>query len=717
MIEKSPSVQELSCLREGLNHADFWVQVKQAQKFTKRYPRNFEGWEVLGLLLEGTGEFSKAIDPLTKALQLRPESFDVASHLAMIFQQLNDPKSAEKLYRRALKIKKDSFECRVNLGVILRRSGRVDEAVREFENALYFNPTCSEAYNNLGRALADLGHLKEAEESYRSALEINPDYPDAANNLANLLVDLGRLEEAKEGYLKALDRHPTFALAHSNFALLLTIFGQRHEAIHHYRKATSLDLALEDAWLGLGVLLMDEGLIDEAERALDQALKLAPHRLDMRSAVGALLMNKRRFFEAEAYILETLSQHGDSALVWAQLGECLKGLVRLDESEAAFNKALQCDPNNGPALIGLANAMEAWGDFDTARSLAHRASEQDDLKVEAVALMSRLSRWDQEDATFEGAVIRLLESPQTAPKERATLLYSMGKYFDDVSDYKEAQDYFIKANQLSRSLYPRYDGVLLSAHIDGLITRFDEASRGPLGRYQQLSQKPVAIIGMPRCGSSLLEQMLSSHPDAAGVGEIGFFHASYLNRFGDRIFNLKDSDREALAATYLERLGQEAGQALRVVDKTLMNFMFAGLIHQIFPEAKIIHLKRHPIDTCLSIFCLNLPQFDYSMDLEDLAHAFGQYRRLMDFWRRSLPPHVLLEVSYEDLIDAPEATLRGVLDFIDLPWDPACLHFSETKRRVGTASNFQVRQGLNRSGLGRYKNYPELLEPLLHLLD
>ena len=222
---------------------------------------------------------------------------------------------------------------------------------------------------------------------------------------------------------------------------------------------------------------------------------------------------------------------------------------------------------------------------------------------------------------------------------------------------------------------------------------------------------------MPRCGSSLLEQMLSSHPDAAGVGEIGFFHASYLNRFGDRIFNLKDSDREALAATYLERLGQEAGQALRVVDKTLMNFMFAGLIHQIIPEAKIIHLKRHPIDTCLSIFCLNLPQFDYSMDLEDLAHAFGQYQRLMDFWRRSLPPHVLLEVSYEDLIDAPEATLRAVLDFIDLPWDPACLHFSETKRRVGTASNFQVRQGLNRSGLGRYKNYPELLEPLLHVLD
>ena len=346
-----------------------------------------------------------------------------------------------------------------------------------------------------------------------------------------------------------------------------------------------------------------------------------------------------------------------------------------------------------------------------------RSLEQDDLKVEAVALMSRLSRWDQEDATFEGAVIRLLESPQTSPKERATLLYSMGKYFDDVSDYKEAQDYFIKANQLSRSLYPRYDGALLSAHIDGLITGFDEASRGPLGRYQQLSQKPVAIIGMPRCGSSLLEQMLSSHPDAAGVGEIGFFHASYLNRFGDRNFNLKDSDREALAATYLERLGQEAGQALRVVDKTLMNFMFAGLIHQIIPEAKIIHLKRHPIDTCLSIFCLNLPQFDYSMDLEDLAHAFGQYQRLMDFWRRSLPPHVLLEVSYEDLIDAPEATLRAVLDFIDLPWDPACLHFSETKRRVGTASNFQVRQGLNRSGLGRYKNYPELLEPLLHVLD
>jgi tetratricopeptide (TPR) repeat protein len=428
-------------------------------------------------------------------------------------------------------------------------------------------------------------------------------------------------------------------------------------------------------------------------------------------------MNKRSFFDAEVFILETLSQHGDSALVWTQLGECLRELVRLEESEAAFNKALHCDPNYGPALIGLAGAMEAWGDFDAARSLAVRASEQDDLKADAIALMSRLSRWDQEDRAFEGTLIRLLESTQISPKERARVLYSMGKYFNDLADYKEAQDYFIKANQLSRSLYPPYDGAHLTAYNDGLIKLFDEARSGPLGDYQHRSQKPVVIIGMPRCGSSLLEQILSSHPDAAGVGEIGFFHSLYSNRYGDRIFNLKDSDREALATGYLERLGQGTGQALRVVDKTLSNFMFAGLIHQILPEAKIIHLRRHPIDTCLSIFCLNLPQFDYSMDLEDLADAYGEYRRLMDLWRRSLPTDALLEVLYEDLIDAPEETLRVVLDFIDLPWDPACLHFSETKRRVGTSSNFQVRQGLNRSGLGRYKNYPELLKPLLHLLD
>ncbi|NBT45740.1 MAG: sulfotransferase family protein [Gammaproteobacteria bacterium] len=717
MIEKSPSAQELSGLREGLNHSDFWVQVKQAQKFTKRYPRNFEGWAALGFLWEGCGQFSKAIDPLTKALQLKPERFDVASHLAMIFQQLNDPKRAEKLYRQALKIKKDSFECLVNLGVILRRSGRIDEAVREFERALYFNPACSEALNNLGRALADLGHLKEAEEAYRSALEINPDFADAANNLANLLVDRGLLQEARACYLAALDRHPTFALAHSNFALLLRTLGQREEAIQSYRKATSLDSTLEDAWLGLGILLLDEGSIDQAEHALNQGLKRAPHRLDLRCAVGALLMSKRRFFDAEVFILETLSHHGDSAIVLTQLGECLKELVRLEESEAAFHKALHCDPNYGPALIGLAGAMETWGDFDAAKSLAVSASKQGDLKPEAIALMSRLSKWDQEDRAFEGTMIRALESPHTSPKERAILLYSMGKYFNDIANYKEAQDYFIKANQLSRSLYPPYDGALLKAFNDGLIDLFDEARSGPLGDYQHRSQKPVVIIGMPRCGSSLLEQMLSSHPDAAGVGEIGFFHSHYSSGYGDRIFNLKDSDREALAAAYLERLGQGAGQVLRVVDKTLSNFMFAGLIHQIFPEAKIIHLKRHPIDTCLSIFCHNLPQFDYSMDLEDLAHAYGEYRRLMDVWRRSLSPNVLLDVSYEGLVDAPEETLRGVLDFIDLPWNPACLHFSETKRRVGTSSNFQVRQGLNRSGIGRHKNYPELLKPLLQLLD
>jgi tetratricopeptide (TPR) repeat protein len=361
--------------------------------------------------------------------------------------------------------------------------------------------------------------------------------------------------------------------------------------------------------------------------------------------------------------------------------------------------------------------MEDWGDFGAARSLALKASEKDASKAQVMAILSRVSRWSQNDAQFEAEAIDLLEAPRTSPKERAILLYSMGKYFNDLTDYTEAKKYFIEANRLSQSLYPRYQHSLFSAEIDGLMRAFENSGMGPSEYDQNLSQKPVAIIGMPRCGSSLLEQMLSSHPDLSGVGEIGFFEAMRSARYGHRIFDLPDSDRALLGETYLDQLSLKDGKALRVVDKSLGNFIYAGMIHQILPEAKIIHLKRHPIDTCLSIFCLDLHQVNYSMDLECLAHAYGEYRRLMDFWRHALPKNVLLEVSYEDLVDDPEETLRGVLDFIDLPWDPACLDYSETKRRVGTASNWQVRQGLNRSGIDRWKNYPDLVGPLLHLLD
>jgi hypothetical protein len=300
--------------------------------------------------------------------------------------------------------------------------------------------------------------------------------------------------------------------------------------------------------------------------------------------------------------------------------------------------------------------------------------------------------------------------------EETHLRYALGKYFDDLGEWDEAFASYQAANELTKRYAAPYDRERLAALVDRIMSVCDAAfvRDPPAGACD--SERPVFIIGMPRSGTSLTEQILASHPQVFGAGEVRFWDEGFGALTSSSGGGGTAAALGSLARDYLERVGAQAGSASRVTDKMPANFLYAGLIHAALPRGRIIHMQRHPLDTCLSIYFQNFFNVSpYANDLENIAHYYGQYLRVMAHWRRTLPAGVLLEVPYEALVADPAAWTRRMLEFAGLPWDRRCLDFHDTDRVVITASKWQVRQRITGRSVGRWRNYAEHLAPLRHL--
>ena len=284
--------------------------------------------------------------------------------------------------------------------------------------------------------------------------------------------------------------------------------------------------------------------------------------------------------------------------------------------------------------------------------------------------------------------------------------------------YDAAFTEYRQANELSKRYGVRYDRASRTARVSRIIGTFDPARLHRLQAFGQSTERPVFIVGMPRSGTSLCEQILASHAQVRGAGELSFWQTA-LNAFEAAGFGSQTAAGliPGMAAEYLQRLAAVSADAGRVVDKGF-HFTALGLIHAALPQARFIHVRRHPIDTCLSIYFQYLShQHPYANDLDDLLHYYGEYLRLTAHWRAVLPASAYLEVPYEALIADPERWSRRMLEFLGLPWDPKVLDFHQTDRVVITLSKWQVRQKLNSSSAGRWHNYEKYVGPLLPLVE
>jgi tetratricopeptide (TPR) repeat protein len=572
-------------------------------------------------------------------------------------------------------------------------------------------------------ALVDRGRSSEAEPRARALLAL---HPDAGMLWKILSVALMRQDkDALAALRRTVQLMPADAEAHGNLGLALHDRGQWAEALPSLLHSlgvqpgdAQVSAAAANVLNHLGNERRDAGQLREAVAHYRRAIELDPARAESHCNLGNALLDARRIDEAAASCMEAVALDPSSALARVSLATVFRLQARAGEAEAGCRTALSLDPGYVEALSLLGELLADQGRFSEAEQLFQRALALDpDFPFAYCSIAAHRKMTGADTAWLDGA--RSLLAKQPPLRHAINLHYALGKYFDDVERYDQAFSHFRQAHELTGSYGSRYDAQKLTRRIDRLISIFDEpflsASRG----RGSSSTLPVFVLGMPRSGTSLAEQILASHPAVFGAGELVFWDAvSQAQEAQGLAADAVEARLPGIAADYLERLKPLSGGAARVIDKMPVNFLSAGLIHAALPEARIIHMRRHPLDTCLSIYFQNFFNMGaYANQLDHLADYYRQYQRITDHWRSVLPPTRLLEVPYEGLVEDTEGWTRRMLDFIGLPWDPRCLRSHEADRIVITASRWQVRQKIHGQSVGRWRNYQRHLGPLRRLVD
>jgi tetratricopeptide (TPR) repeat protein len=402
----------------------------------------------------------------------------------------------------------------------------------------------------------------------------------------------------------------------------------------------------------------------------------------------------------------------------AGLGGALARLGRLGEARALFEKALRIAPRNVDALIGLGQIAGSEGKFAEAEELFKRALQVDPKIPAAWAGLVSLRKMSPADSAWLKGAEETAASP-LPPVHETSIHYAIGKYYDDTGDYTRAFKSYRRANELQKLIAEPYNGESHTRFVDDLIRIYTREALAPPYTGASDSAVPVLVVGMARSGTTLVEQIIASHPACKSAGEIDFWNGA-LRKHANAVRTepLGEPLKRKLAAAYLRVLEERAGEAPRIVDKTPQNSDFLGLIHTIFPKARMIYLQRDPIDTCLSCYFQQFSAvLNYTMDLSDLAHYYREHARLVKYWRSVLPPETLLFVPYAELIADQEKWTRIIIDFLGLEWDPRCLQFHETGRAILTASFWQARQKIYSHSVGRWRKYEKFIGPLLGLRE
>jgi tetratricopeptide (TPR) repeat protein len=492
-------------------------------------------------------------------------------------------------------------------------------------------------------------------------------------------------EQAAGCYQELLDADPRHAVARNNLGAALSQLGRYQQAEQQFRRAVGIRASDPDAQGNLGVLLQLTGRIAESEMPLRRALKLKPSHLDARASLG---------------------------VTYSLLG-------RTREARDCFQKTLTAAPRHLIALIGTGQLAAYEGRSAEAEDFYRRALEVDPKAATAWAGLVALRRMTPADeAWLKGA--ETAAAGGLTPADEASLRFAMGKYYDDIGDFARAFRSYQRGNELHKLRAAPYDRSAHRAFVDDLVRVYSrEALHASSRASGSDSSRPVLVTGMMRSGTSLVEQIIASHPAARGAGELGYWaaavskHESALRHEPPR-----EALKRQLADGYLRMLAGRFPDAQRVVDKNTVNSDYLGIIHDALPHARLIYLRRDPIDTCLSCYFQQFSSaVNFTMDLSDLAHYYREHRRLVAHWRGVLPADALLEVPYEQLVADPETWTRRIVEFIGLPWDERCLDFHKTQRTVTTASTWQVRQKVYKSSVGRSRNYQKFIGPLLELED
>jgi tetratricopeptide (TPR) repeat protein len=674
---------------------------------------------LLGVLQHQKGAHGQAVDLISKAIALRPSVPAFHANLAEAYRALGQLNRAVGCCRMAIRLWQDYPEAHCNLGMALMGLGQLDQAAEAFHKALRLRPGFAAAHNSLGTLLRDRGQFEDALQHFRLAVEADPNFAIARSNLGQVLLDRGRAEEALPHCQEAVRLEPDLPAAHNNLGNAFRQLDRLVEARAAYAEALRLDPNLATALANLGITLHREGKLVDALPWLEQAVELKPDDAGWWDNLGDLRMDRDEHAEAIACFERALALKPDRAVTHNSLGWALQEEGRLKEALGHYRTALELDPNLGGARLNIGGVAEEMGELAEAESAFRAALALQPRFALAHARLATLLRGKLSDADVAALEERLAD-PSTAPEARSNLLFGLAQVLDARGQFSRAADCLREANALSletaRRRQREYDPAQHEQFIEGMIAGSDAAFFARVARGGSESRRPVFVFGLPRSGTTLIEQVLASHSRIQGAGELLLVRRSFeaipatVGRSEWPIQCLQHLDASAvrrLADQHLQELERhDEGKAERVVDKMPDNYLYLGLIAALFPNAVLIHSRRDLRDVAVSCWMTNFRSIRWANDPNHIAARFAQYRRIMDHWRDVLPIPIH-EVDYADTVADLESVARRLIAACGLEWEASCLEFHQTRRPVRTASVTQVRQPIYSQSVARWRNYEQ----------
>jgi Flp pilus assembly protein TadD len=535
----------------------------------------------------------------------------------------------------------------------------------------------------LATELLRAGQTADAIASLRAAAVIEPSNANIQHDLGLACLEVGLVPDAVAALQLAVACNPRYTDAHFRLGIALEKLGNMRGAIAAYGRATKLFPSLTEAWFRAGALAYTMGYSDDA---------IAFFR---RAAVTGGKTSFGRLAKARALVIEDCNQ----------------------EAEKVLREMLVADPRNAMAYDLLGNVLSELGRFDEARACFERTIALAPMLAGSYYDLVRCRPVTGNDRGLLEAMQSALAMPGLEMQQRLRLHLAIGKAAEDLGDYLLAMQHFDAADTVRRSARS-FDSAAFDNEIDRLIARCTPefiARASDLGNSDAM---PVFIVGMPRSGTTLVEQIVSMHPEVGAGGELNFWNergATWHRAVTDE--NEKTFLAKA-AADYLGVLRRIAPRTARVTDKMPFNFLWAGLIHLAFPRATIIHCRRTAVDTAISIHQTFFhPTLAFPTGGAELVAYFQSYYRLVDHWRKVLPPDRFIEVDYAELTAAPEPIIRRIIAACHLSWNDACLRPETNPRAVKTPSKWQTRQPIYRTSVARWRRYEPWLGPLRALVD
>lgn len=633
-----------------------------------------------------SGNLADAGDYYAAILRAQPGHVDAKHLLGVLKVQEGRLVEAQRLLRQVIAAVPGLPPAHVNLGDALRLSGKLAEALQSYERAIALNPLYPEAHVNRGLTLSALGRQAEAVDAFSHVLDIKPGHVEALNNRGNALVDLGRHAEALADYDRALLAQPHHVGMLYNRGNVLRALGRAEDALESYDRALTLMPDMAGALNNRGNLLRDLDRPAEALADFDRVLAMTPGDALALNNRGNVLRSLDRPDEALESYRRAVALVPGFASAHNNIGDLLAELGRLDEAEHAFRTAISLDPAFTSAWLNLTTAV-------------------------------KIRPGDPMIAAMSDVRGRL-----TDPVDLARIDHALGKSLADTGEPERAFQHYMAGAAARRSVLA-YDEAATLAMFDAIKRLFTPDFIASWAGRGDAMRRPIFILGMPRSGTSLVEQIIASHPDVHGAGELTALNAAFnpvlapLGGFPNGLSGIDAAAFLDIAARYSDLAAPPGGGSRRVTDKMPLNFLFVGLIHLAMPGARILHTVRNATDTCLSCFMQHFTAgHEFTNDQGELGRYYRAYEALMAHWRGVLPAGSFLDVRYEDVVGDLEGEARRMLAYCGLDWNDECLAFHRSARPVRTASLAQVRQPIYTRSVERWRAYEPWLGPLLAAL-